>query len=96
MIWNLLTLLKLIISLFIYRCEKGWTGELCDICQTMPGCKHGSCMEPETCMCDPGWIGPLCDCPRCKDGCNMGDLHFMTKHFTFTVRWDDFKLSDPP
>ena len=58
-----------------FRCDHGWTGELCDECQTLAGCQHGSCSdEPLTCQCESGWIGPLCDCPRCKENCNMGEL----------------------
>ena len=55
-----------------HRCENGWTGEFCDICQKLPGCQHGSCNDrPLTCQCNPGWLGPLCDCPRCSEGCNL-------------------------
>ena len=65
---------------FFYSCDYGWNGDLCDSCETLPGCKHGSCAadQPLTCQCEPGWIGPFCDCPKCTDGCDF-DHGYCTK-----------------
>ncbi|XP_061601006.1 protein delta homolog 2 [Cololabis saira] len=43
------------------RCDPGWAGDLCDLCVLMPGCVHGSCLQPWQCSCDPGWAGRFCD-----------------------------------
>ena len=66
---------QLITSIKYYycRCESGWSGELCDICETLPSCKYGTCQndKPLTCKCDEGWLGPNCDCPKCSEGCDL-------------------------
>ena len=63
----------IVLSYHYYRCESGWFGELCDICETLPSCEHGTCRnnQPLTCKCDEGWLGPNCDCPKCSEGCNL-------------------------
>ncbi|KAM4730234.1 protein delta homolog 2 isoform 2-T2 [Anableps anableps] len=45
----------------VCRCDPGWEGELCEHCMTMPGCMHGSCLQPWQCTCKPGWGGRFCD-----------------------------------
>ncbi|XP_043992678.1 protein delta homolog 2 [Gambusia affinis] len=45
----------------VCRCDPGWDGELCQRCVTMPGCVHGSCLQPWQCACQPGWGGRFCD-----------------------------------
>ncbi|XP_039248161.1 uncharacterized protein LOC120326021 [Styela clava] len=51
-------------------CRQGWEGELCDKCQTYPGCSHGTCQKIFECNCDPGWGGMLCNL----------DLNYCTNH----------------
>ena len=54
-------------------CNNGWTGENCDLCEEMPGCQNGRCIDqPHTCICDDGWEGHLCDKPSCHLECNHG------------------------
>lgn len=48
-------------SLYLCRCNYGWKGDLCDECETFPGCDHGTCTEPWKCVCDTNWGGLLCD-----------------------------------
>ncbi|KAI5623802.1 protein jagged-1b-like [Silurus asotus] len=43
------------------ECNYGWKGDLCDECETYPGCDHGTCAEPWQCVCDTNWGGLLCD-----------------------------------
>lgn len=43
-----------------FRCRVGWTGELCNECQTLPGCRNAYCKKPLDCICKPGWTGILC------------------------------------
>ena len=64
------------------RCENGWTGNTCNVCVALPGCKNGGCMDkssnksmPNTCKCDQGWTGPLCDKPICAKGCDEINGH---------------------
>ncbi|XP_041867078.1 protein delta homolog 2 isoform X2 [Melanotaenia boesemani] len=45
----------------VCRCDPGWDGEHCERCVTMPGCVHGSCLQPWQCSCDLGWGGRFCD-----------------------------------
>ncbi|XP_054881676.1 protein delta homolog 2 [Poeciliopsis prolifica] len=45
----------------VCRCDPGWDGALCQRCVTMPGCVHGSCLQPWQCACQPGWGGRFCD-----------------------------------
>jgi len=49
-------------------CYEGWRGANCDVCETLNGCKHGTCKDnrPNTCKCDPRWEGHLCDEPKCE------------------------------
>uniref|UniRef100_A0A3Q2FQH0 Delta-like 2 homolog (Drosophila) n=2 Tax=Cyprinodon variegatus TaxID=28743 RepID=A0A3Q2FQH0_CYPVA len=47
--------------MLVSRCDPGWEGELCERCMTMPGCVHGSCLQPWQCTCHPGWGGRFCD-----------------------------------
>ena len=51
-------------------CEIGWEGAHCDICISLPGCEHGSCVDNSTgtpeskaleCFCNEGWSGGYCD-----------------------------------
>ena len=49
-----------------FSCYNGWTGLKCDACVTLPGCKNGTCSEPNTCNCNTGWQGHLCDEPECE------------------------------
>lgn len=46
---------------YLRRCNYGWKGDLCDECETFPGCDHGTCIEPWQCTCDTNWGGLLCD-----------------------------------
>lgn len=52
------------------RCQVGWTGPVCEICMTHPGCVHGRCTIPNQCLCDEGWGGLLCN----------QDLNYCTNH----------------
>ncbi|KAF7199478.1 transcript variant X2 [Nothobranchius furzeri] len=45
----------------VCRCDPGWDGDFCDVCVPMPGCVHGSCLQPWQCTCEPGWGGRFCD-----------------------------------
>lgn len=53
--------LSVVTSLYLCRCHYGWKGDLCDECETFPGCDHGTCTEPWKCVCDTNWGGLLCD-----------------------------------
>ncbi|KAK5608002.1 hypothetical protein CRENBAI_006653 [Crenichthys baileyi] len=61
----------------VCRCDPGWEGELCERCMTMPGCVHGSCLQPWQCTCKPGWGGRFCDkdlsmCSQQQQPCQNG------------------------
>ncbi|XP_029963409.1 protein delta homolog 2 isoform X2 [Salarias fasciatus] len=45
----------------VCRCDPGWDGGRCERCVPMPGCVHGSCLQPWQCSCEPGWGGRFCD-----------------------------------
>ena len=50
-----------------FRCFNGWMGSNCTECKSLPGCKHGKCIDqPNSCICDQGWEGHLCDEPVCE------------------------------
>ncbi len=65
--------LSAVTSLSHCRCHYGWKGDLCDECETFPGCDHGTCTEPWKCVCDTNWGGLLCDkgemTRKCAGGC---------------------------
>ncbi|XP_065064748.1 uncharacterized protein LOC135690976 [Rhopilema esculentum] len=52
-----------------YRCCQGWRQGAClssclsPICNS-PGCAHGNCIRPNTCLCHSGWTSP-------SQGCNV-------------------------
>lgn len=39
----------------------GWTGKLCDECETYPECQNGYCTEEFECICRDGWGGVFCN-----------------------------------
>uniref|UniRef100_A0A671NC53 EGF-like domain-containing protein n=1 Tax=Sinocyclocheilus anshuiensis TaxID=1608454 RepID=A0A671NC53_9TELE len=53
--------LSAVTNFSLCRCHYGWKGDLCDECETFPGCDHGTCTEPWKCVCDTNWGGLLCD-----------------------------------
>uniref|UniRef100_A0A9J8D8E3 EGF-like domain-containing protein n=1 Tax=Cyprinus carpio carpio TaxID=630221 RepID=A0A9J8D8E3_CYPCA len=54
-------LVSAVTNFSLCRCHYGWKGDLCDECETFPGCDHGTCTEPWKCVCDTNWGGLLCD-----------------------------------
>ena len=50
------------------RCDRGWTGEQCELPTCPRACsQHGVCMPDGACECWPGWTGVDCadrQCPR--------------------------------
>uniref|UniRef100_A0A3B1JUB5 EGF-like domain-containing protein n=1 Tax=Astyanax mexicanus TaxID=7994 RepID=A0A3B1JUB5_ASTMX len=70
-------------------CHYGWKGDLCDECETFPGCDHGTCTEPWKCVCDTNWGGLLCDkvehaclSSPCVNGATCGSLCVCLPGFT--------------
>eukprot|EP00435_Cladocopium_sp_Y103_P004701 s3148_g1.t1 len=52
------------------RCEKGYTGEACDVVQCKDDCNgRGTCREGQ-CACDFAFYGGACEFHRCKDDCS--------------------------
>ena len=80
--------LKYYINIIKYpRCDRGWKGDNCDECITLPDCENGKCRnnQPYTCECDDGWLGPFCDCPKCSSG-----RYFFPKTSTYYLKFSLF------
>uniref|UniRef100_A0A1I7XME5 Delta-like protein n=1 Tax=Heterorhabditis bacteriophora TaxID=37862 RepID=A0A1I7XME5_HETBA len=56
-------------------CQRGWTGDLCNIPHCEQQCKYGKCTGPNLCrsvICDMGWGGPSCEKCLALTGCQHG------------------------
>lgn len=70
---------------YLLRCHYGWKGDLCDECETFPGCDHGTCMEPWQCVCDTNWGGLLCDKGKMRNKCVL--YIFVCVCWIYSCKW---------
>lgn len=52
------------------QCDRGWSGEYCNLKQCDPRCnEHGQCKNG-TCLCVTGWNGKHCTIEGCPNSCS--------------------------
>ncbi|KAL0238946.1 hypothetical protein PCE1_004637 [Barthelona sp. PCE] len=63
---------------FVCVCDKGYTGDFCEISPCPEGCPNGNCIDG-VCQCAPSWLGN-----SCKYGLCSGETSLLS--FTGTIR----------